>query len=328
MEENTPMSLMGWLRRVYVLSFFLFAVALFTDCFDNLGAFSFSASTLYAGYSEHEGNIDLDLVADFSDLALLAQHWLDTYCDDQESCRRADLNGDGTVDMVDFAILARNWDSVTAEALSLDPLRQAYAIHHGHEGNDLVDDDSCIDCHSQPQGLRRQVVGVGGDFEQTSSHVVGDGNNEHCTLCHEMSEHQLGAVLLRNPDNGGVWTGSRTEWCLTCHDGDPPVGVTFPPENGSGYDKSSFINSTHHRRMGSSSCSHCHNAHGSPNNSLLKESYVTTDYNGWSKRNGDYAQCWICHYESDIVTGDNAFGRQHDRHVRQEYAPCIICHDV
>jgi len=199
---------------------------------------------------------------------------------------------------------------------------------HRHEDGFIASGDSCVGCHSQPQGFRRQIVGAGGDFDQISIHISGSIDDEDCITCHEMSKHQYGVARLKDPDSGELWIGSRVEWCLTCHDGDPPDGVIFPSEKGSGYDKSGFLNSTHDQYMGSNSCSHCHNAHGSSHTSLLKDTFVMDDYNPWNLGDGQYAMCWKCHDEASIVTRDNAFQRLHDRHVNGEAAPCFTCHDV
>ncbi|MHC4565553.1 MAG: cytochrome c3 family protein, partial [Planctomycetota bacterium] len=199
---------------------------------------------------------------------------------------------------------------------------------HRHENGFAPSDGLCTGCHSQQQGLRRQIVGSGGDFGRRSSHVSGTVDDEDCITCHDMDKHQQGEVRLKDLDNGAVWTGGRDEWCLRCHDGDPPAGVVFPPEKGSGYDKSSFFNSTHNQHMGSNSCSHCHHAHGSPHRSLLKATYIATDYNRASQGGGDYALCWKCHDRDGILTGDNTFDRHHDRHVNGTDSPCFVCHDV
>jgi hypothetical protein len=199
---------------------------------------------------------------------------------------------------------------------------------HRHEDGFIAHGNTCVGCHSLPQGFRRQIVGAGGDFDQISSHVSGSVDDEDCTTCHEMSKHQYGVVRLKDPDSGQLWTSSRVEWCLACHDGDPPAGVVFPAEKGSGYDKSSFFNSIHDQHMGSNSCSHCHYAHGSSYTSLLKGKYVMADYNPWNLGDGDYAVCWTCHDEAVIVNGTNAFKQHHDSHVNGAASPCFVCHDI
>lgn len=50
-----------------------------------------------------------DCVADFSDLAILASHWLEENCVFPGWCGSADLNVSGTVDFIDFALLANKY---------------------------------------------------------------------------------------------------------------------------------------------------------------------------------------------------------------------------
>ncbi len=80
--------------------------------------------------------------------------------------------------------------------------------------------------------------------------------------------------------------------------------------------------------LGGQSCGQCHNAHGSPYISLLKNKYITTDYNPWSEGDGDYAACWACHDENTIVKQENAFEKRHHKHVNGAKSPCFVCHDV
>lgn len=147
--------------------------------------------------------------------------------------------------------------------------------HVGIAGSDDFDvnKESCAQCHprSEVQG-RRQILGPGGEFEMASKHISGKIEDKHCLLCHDNRQHRTGVVSLIDPDSGGTraWTGARTEFCLTCHDGDPPAGISFPAISaGSGYDKSEFRGSTH--ALGGQSCSFCHNPHGSSYPSLLKD---------------------------------------------------------
>jgi len=58
------------------------------------------------GFSLHIGDINNDGVINFSDFALLGNHWLETGCG---PCAGADLSGDNNVTMADVLILAENW---------------------------------------------------------------------------------------------------------------------------------------------------------------------------------------------------------------------------
>ena len=153
-------------------------------------------------------------------------------------------------------------------------LQDCAKCHVGEMGNANfgVKDESCAQCHPR-DGVygRRQILGPGGEFDMASKHISGTIEDKDCLLCHDNSRHGNGIVSLIDPDSGGTnpWTGTRTNFCLTCHDGDPPANISFPAKSsGSGYDKSKFQGSAH--ALGERGCSHCHNSHGSPYPSLLK----------------------------------------------------------
>lgn len=186
----------------------------------------------------------------------------------------------------------------------------------------------CMGCHDQVQGTRPQIVGVGGEFQMASNHWVGTITSADCLNCHYVANHALGTVELANPDNATLWAGTKTAFCLTCHDGTPPAAITFPTANGTGYNKTGYTGSSHDGQLGQQGCLHCHKAHGSVNASLLSQKYVVTDNNQWTQGDGDYALCWQCHSETSVVLGDNVFETFHDKHVNDANSPCIICHDV
>ena len=154
-------------------------------------------------------------------------------------------------------------------------LQDCANCHVGEMGNANfgVKDESCAKCHPR-DGVygRRQILGSGGEFDTASKHISGTIEDKDCLLCHDNSQHGNGVVSLVNPDSGGTkaWTGTRTAFCLTCHDGDPPAKISFPTKSvGSGYDKSKFQGSAH--APGEQGCSNCHNPHGSSYPSLLKD---------------------------------------------------------
>lgn len=152
--------------------------------------------------------------------------------------------------------------------------QQCDVCHIGKVGNDDfgVKKESCNQCHPR-QGVygRRQILGPGGEFDMFSRHFSGQINDKTCLLCHDNSRHRSGIVSLIDPDSGGTkaWTGTRTGFCLTCHDGQPPPNVSFPDKStGSGFDKMKFMDSPlSHIEEG---CSFCHTPHGSRYPSLLK----------------------------------------------------------
>ncbi len=149
-------------------------------------------------------------------------------------------------------------------------LQDCANCHVGEMGNANfgVKEDSCAHCHPR-DGVygRRQILGPGGEFDRASKHISGTIEDKDCLLCHDKSKHGNGVVSLIDPDSGGTraWTGTRTAFCLSCHDGDPPANVSFPAKSdGSGFNKMNFQGSTH------AGCSRCHNSHGSSYPSLLK----------------------------------------------------------
>ncbi|MFQ5413217.1 MAG: cytochrome c3 family protein, partial [Phycisphaerae bacterium] len=186
----------------------------------------------------------------------------------------------------------------------------------------------CYTCHDPdgPAGTDIETQFALATHHNVSAIDQADGSKVECVNCHNPHVATADARLV-DPDTGGVWTGSGPEFCLACHDGAPPDGVSFPPgSSGSGFDKSGFAGTTHALTLGGNTCRHCHNDHGSPHASMLREKYVISDYNGYTE--SDYAVCWICHDATQTVFGMNAFRNRHQKHVVGESAPCVICHDV
>ena len=131
---------------------------------------------------------------------------------------------------------------------------------------------ACAACHPRTGAFgRRQILGPDGEFGMASKHISGTIEDKDCLQCHDNSKHGNGVVSLIDPDSGGKepWTGSRTNFCLACHDGKPPAGVTFPDQSaGSGFDKMMFLDSR--LAQAKEDCSYCHTSHGSPYPALLK----------------------------------------------------------
>ncbi|MFQ5605230.1 MAG: cytochrome c3 family protein, partial [bacterium] len=223
---------------------------------------------------------------------------------------------------------------------------------------------SCLDCHAQGHGaalrnmLSNRIAGesvtnieegvcftchdangpassnIQAQFNRSTRHNISnadqsDGSKVECANCHN-PHIASSANLLVDPDAGGdsKWRGSSTAFCLTCHDGRAPSGVSFPSRaRGSGFDKSDFTGSTHDTKLGSDSCLQCHQPHGSSFTSILKAKYVTRDNNKFAS--GDYQACWSCHSEDYILNNkNNAFGKLHEKHVEKEDVPCVACHDT
>jgi hypothetical protein len=189
-------------------------------------------------------------------------------------------------------------------------IRDCTACHTGKMDTDDfgINKEGCNSCHKRP-GLfgRRQITGEGGEFDMFSKHIPGTIKDKHCLTCHNHSQHQDGAVILADPHSGSPWGQTRTEFCLTCHDDNPPKGISFPANtSGSGYDKCSFADSAHAKWLGDQSCSHCHNSHGSPYPSLLRADYIATAKDDIAG-DGVFDACWQCHQESRVINEDNSF---------------------
>ena len=58
------------------------------------------------GFSLHLADLNNDGVINFLDFALFSSHWLETDCG---PCAGADLSGDNNVTMEDVSVFAENW---------------------------------------------------------------------------------------------------------------------------------------------------------------------------------------------------------------------------
>jgi predicted CXXCH cytochrome family protein len=190
---------------------------------------------------------------------------------------------------------------------------------HPHEAG-FLPQGGCSDCHDQPQGSRRQIVGVGGDFDRTSHHVQGTTQDSDCTVCHYAGDHQSGTVKLKDADVGEsqIYSYSAADpaglepFCLNCHDADGAAagGGTVPFSDGrpvpdvKGVPGSLWADSAHKQMgyapnggnpvscFGDGATTGCHsNAHGSENEKLLSAGAgVTIDQ-----------FCYNCHTDGMIV---------------------------
>jgi predicted CXXCH cytochrome family protein len=191
-----------------------------------------------------------------------------------------------------------------------------------------VEERFCYQCHDGS----RTAVNIEAQFGQSSHHNISaddpqGGEFIECSSCHNPHVNNS-TNKLSNPDNTQkIWTGSDTDFCLTCHDADPPPGVSFPAGvSGTGYNKSSYLNTSHDNHLGNTGCRNCHDAHGAPFDALMLDEYVTTDFNAYAP--GNYQLCWRCHVEDEIIEQENAFRSLHKKHVNSEDSPCVACHDV
>ncbi len=188
----------------------------------------------------------------------------------------------------------------------------------------------CTICHASPQGIRRAVVN---EFGYTSHHVQGQVTDSDCKVCHSLQSHESGTIYLNNVDVPGTsYTYNPADpstlepFCLACHDANGAGGVA-PFSDGQMplvIDGAVWPTTTH---GANATCYDCHdNGHGTNNNFMLKANYVISDYNGYAS--GDYQLCWSCHIENKIMNQRNAFNNLHDKHVKGEDAPCILCHNA
>lgn len=126
---------------------------------------------------------------------------------------------------------------------------------------------SCMGCHGVAKGVRRQIVGAGGDFVRTSHHVNNGTTTEivtnwDCVLCHREGNHVTGGfdpathqagsangafnVYLRNVDNFNTgWTWNRFSVY----------------SNGAAIAANAVVNTTMRDNM-DSFCMACHDANG------------------------------------------------------------------
>jgi predicted CXXCH cytochrome family protein len=226
------------------------------------------------------------------------------------TCYDCHSNGHGSVK----ENLLAPWDASADASLPGDPLREEEGFCYTcHDGDGPASDD------------------IQAEFSQTSHHNVSEldqanGSRVECVNCH--NPHTVNAAnQLSNPDNlAALWWGDDTGFCLTCHDGLPPSTVTFPAATGTGFNKTAYSGSTHGQPLGDYGCRHCHDQHGSANDSLLTGAYATADYTPYAALS--YQLCWTCHDEDGTIWQMNRFRNQHSRHVDTANTPCIVCHDV
>lgn len=110
-----------------------------------------------------------------------------------------------------------------------------------------------------------------------------DDSRVECADCHDPHTVTEKLMAYRNVSGVIVPIEADQEFCLKCHDGDPPAGVVFPSDGV--WDKSGYGSSAHgnplkrNRTFGNYSngviyaCKVCHNPHGSDQASLQRESW-------------------------------------------------------
>jgi predicted CXXCH cytochrome family protein len=188
---------------------------------------------------------------------------------------------------------------------------------HRHQDGFLSSCSDCSGCHDREQGGRRAVLA---DFERNSHHVWGSIASSDCLVCHDLSQHRLGTVILKDPDLGGSLLYSFdpydpsgiADFCTNCHDEDGAVsgngivpfsdGETVPDIKGGpgnrwedsahgtiGYP---LNNGNPVSCYGDGSITGCHsNGHGSDNTKLLSAPAGTSIH--------DF--CYNCHTDGRIM---------------------------
>jgi len=225
---------------------------------------------------------------------------------------------------------------------------------------DPLDDEEefCLNCH-KASGLASTDIQT--EFGRTHTHQVnevpqyGVNSGIECISCHNPHQNN-NTYPLSDPDNNKIlWTqtvnGTR-DFCLRCHDGAPPAGISFPTTfQGTGYNKSKYVNSRHDQVLnngeqnfvgGGEDCLSCHDRHGTNGTpetnktglyTMLKGTFdksgsaTANACNPWVSTGADYGLCFKCH-QTSLVSSSSAFGNYHSTHVNDRQTPCIICHDA
>jgi hypothetical protein len=206
------------------------------------------------------------------------------------------------------------------------------SCHDHNDGFGAAAAGGCTGCHASPQGTgnyRRQIVGVGGDFERLSHHVSDGTTTEivddpDCEVCHDQSSHQSISepdVKLLDADDGVTsytfdGTGASLEtFCLACHDSDSSQAFDADGNSGNGYQPfvdgktppdiaTGWAGSSHNAALVAEACMSCHggpdsttapqpydrNAHGSDFALLMSASVA-----GETAANGGEGVCFACH---------------------------------
>jgi predicted CXXCH cytochrome family protein len=285
---------------------------------------------------------------------------LESFC---LACHDSD-GANGSPPFSDLAIPPRiNADSWTSGSHSLNDTTCYNCHNNGHGSvknyllgpwnatadNSLPDDNwreeegFCFLCH----GLDGDAMtNIQDQFNSISRHNISrsdqlDGSKVECVNCH--NPHQANSTnKLANPDSTDhPWLNTNTAFCLTCHDGNPPLSVVFPPNSpGTGYNKSGFMGTTHETAIaGTDDCQGCHYAHGAPPEnigypSLLRDQYSLMDDFEYPPigQGTHFALCWTCHEESFVLNLkgiNNNFEKKHSKHVlRSGGTTCLTCHDT
>ncbi len=227
-------------------------------------------------------------------------------------------------------------DAARSSLLRLDDRRVCFGCHV-NSVDGLVNSGSCITCHNQPQGARRQIVESGGDFSLPNHHVNGLVQDADCTRCHEIGAHTSGVVNLKHADSGAVITFNTNAdlepFCLACHDADraagqPPFSDSVTPPV---IDQAAWNNATHNLAAPQTCYGSCHqNGHASGLDNLLSP---WTGTPGPGETNQEEGFCYTCHDGSVAAVNIQAEFAQASQHNLSpndpggEFVECTNCHN-
>lgn len=160
---------------------------------------------------------------------------------------------------------------------------------------DPLQQQFCLKCHNSSGDyygttMSAAAKGVQTDFSQASTHDItgASGAQLTCVNCHgphtvSKDPFSAGKAVsdISDPNNTlnpyTTSTGDFSKFCISCHDGTPPVavnnGLTLVPysvafpntkftSNTSGWDKTAYTGSGHYAQ--GYQCDKCHDSHGSP----------------------------------------------------------------
>ncbi len=188
-----------------------------------------------------------------------------------------------------------------------------------------LEENLCATCHAT----------VVSEFLETSHHDIDDaeqavnGSRIECTMCHNPHIASASQPTADPDDLTVAWADATSrDFCLRCHDGDPPAAVTFPAvAPGSGWDQTGYGD---HPQTGSSqTCRSCHTPHGSSNLLLVEEEILGTAVTFTDRGVGGHIQgapnyngvCESCHTATDYHRGNSTGDHDHNTATA-----CVSCH--
>ena len=190
----------------------------------------------------------------------------------------------------------------------------------------------CADCHN-PHATNRMSAtapGVSGSLRNVSGVTI-SGNKikqavyeyEICLKCHGEDKYHVASPAER--------MFSSTANIRAAFQ---PTNASFHPVAARGKNSTGNYTLLPGYMPGSSRiyCSDCHGSdskskgvHGSAYEYILQKQYVTGDYSHWSREN--YALCYKCHNAAALFNEFSSSFPLHEKHVREQNAPCSVCHD-